>query len=57
MATIHSKDIKSEMVVKRYLSSPRFRYRLNHPIVWQAGHSAAEIPNLYLRERMFLAWT
>lgn len=31
MAAIHSKDTKPEMVVRRYLWSHGFRYRLNHP--------------------------
>ena len=30
MAAIHSKDTKPEMVVRRYLWSHGFRYRLNH---------------------------
>ena len=31
MAAIHGKDTKPEMVVRRYLWSRGFRYRLNHP--------------------------
>ena len=31
MAAIHGKDTKPEMVVRRYLWSHGFRYRLNHP--------------------------
>lgn len=31
MAAIHSKDTKPEMIVRRYLWSHGFRYRLNHP--------------------------
>lgn len=31
MASIHGKDTKPEMVVRRYLWGHGFRYRLNHP--------------------------
>ena len=31
MAAIHSKDTKPEMIVRKYLWSHGFRYRLNHP--------------------------
>ena len=31
MAAIHSKDTKPELIVRRYLFSRGFRYRLNHP--------------------------
>ena len=31
MAAIHGKDTKPEMIVRRYLWSHGFRYRLNHP--------------------------
>lgn len=31
MASIHSKDTKPEMVVRRWLWGHGFRYRLNHP--------------------------
>ncbi len=31
MAAIHSKDTKPEMIVRKYLWSQGFRYRLNHP--------------------------
>lgn len=31
MAAIHSKDTKPELLVRRYLFSRGFRYRLNHP--------------------------
>lgn len=31
MAAIHGKDTKPEMIVRRYLWSHGFRYRINHP--------------------------
>lgn len=31
MAAIHSANTKPEMIVRKYLFSHRFRYRLNHP--------------------------
>ena len=31
MAAIHSKDTRPELIVRRYLFSRGFRYRLNHP--------------------------
>lgn len=31
MASIHSKDTKPEIIVRKYLFSRGFRYRLNHP--------------------------
>ena len=31
MAAIHGKDTRPEMIVRRYLWSQGFRYRLNHP--------------------------
>lgn len=43
MAAIHSKDTKPEMVVRRYLFSRGFRYRLNHPRL--PGH-----PDIVLRK-------
>lgn len=43
MTAIHSKDTKPEMVVRRYLFSRGFRYRLHHPRL--PGH-----PDLVLRK-------
>lgn len=43
MASIHSKDTKPEMIVRRYLHACGFRYRLNSPRL--PGH-----PDLVLRK-------
>lgn len=43
MAAIHGKDTKPELIVRRYLFSRGFRYRLNHPRL--PGH-----PDLVLRK-------
>ncbi len=43
MAAIHSKDTKPELVVRKFLFSRGFRYRLNHPRL--PGH-----PDLVLRK-------
>ena len=38
MSSIHSKDTKPEMVVRKYLWGHGFRYRLNH--IFLSDHSA-----------------
>lgn len=43
MVAIHSKDTKPEMLVRRYLFSRGFRYRINHPRL--PGH-----PDIVLRK-------
>lgn len=43
MAAIHGKDTKPEMIVRKFLFSRGFRYRLNHPRL--PGH-----PDLVLRK-------
>ena len=43
MASIHSKDTKPEMIVRRYLHACCFRYILNSPLL--PGH-----PDLFLRK-------
>lgn len=43
MAAIHSRDTKPEMIVRRYLWSRGFRYRLSHPRL--PGH-----PDIVLRK-------
>ena len=43
MASIHSKDTKPELLVRKYLFSHGFRYRLNHPRL--PGH-----PDIVLRK-------
>jgi len=43
MAAIHGKDTKPELIVRRFLFSRGFRYRLNHPRL--PGH-----PDLVLRK-------
>ena len=49
MAAIHGRDTKPEMIVRKFLFSRGFRYRLNHPRL--PGH-----PD-YFRKRLFLAWS
>ena len=43
MAAIHGRDTKPEMIVRKFLFSRGFRYRLNHPRL--PGH-----PDLVLRK-------
>lgn len=57
MAAIHSKNTKPEILVRKFLFSRGFRYRLNH-------HRLPGKPDIVLRkyktcifyQRMFLAW-
>lgn len=58
MAAIHGKNTKPEILVRKFLFSRGFRYRLNHPRL--PGH-----PDIVLRkyrtvifcEWLFLAWS
>jgi DNA mismatch endonuclease (patch repair protein) len=58
MAAIRSKDTKPEMVVRRFLWSHGFRYRLNHPrLPGKPDIVLRKYRGVHFRERMLLART
>lgn len=57
MAAIHGRDTKPEMIVRKFLFSRGFRYRLNHPRLPGHPDLVCAIQNYYFRKRLFLAWS
>lgn len=56
MSAIKGKNTKPELLVRKFLFSRGFRYRLNHPRL--PGHPDLVYVNteLLFRKRLFLAW-
>lgn len=53
MAAIRAKDTKPELLVRKFLWSRGFRYRLNHPrLPGKPGHSSAPVSHLHLHQWM-----
>ena len=57
MAAIHAKDAKPELLVRKFLWSRGFRYRLNHPrLPGKPDIVLRKYRTCYLRQRLLLAW-
>ena len=55
MSAIKGRNTKPELLVRKFLFSRGFRYRLNHPRL--PGHPDPQISDGYFCEWLFLAWS